>query len=68
MSNTVRVTFARPYTDWSGKNHNPDASAALDIGEADHVLRLGYARPEDPKPAAKKSEPASKPAAEKTEG
>jgi len=52
VSNTVRVTFARPYTDWSGKNHNPDASAALDIGEADHVLRLGYARPEDPKPAS----------------
>lgn len=56
MSNTVRVTFARPYTDWSGKNHNPDATAALDVGEADHVLRLGYARPEDPKPAATKKE------------
>lgn len=47
MSDTVRVTFARPYTDWSGKSHSPDASAALDPGEADHVLRMGYARSAD---------------------
>ena len=55
---SVKVTFARPYTDWSGKNHNTDATATLDIGEADHVLRLGYARPaadKKPAPAAKES-------------
>ena len=55
---SVKVTFARPYTDWSGKNHNTDASAFLDEGEADHVLRLGYARPgeDDKKPATAKKE------------
>lgn len=54
---SVKVTFARPYTDWSGNNHNPDASASLDESEADHVLRMGYARPADEKPAAKKATP-----------
>lgn len=49
----IKVTFAREYVDWAGKRHNPDASASLDVGEADHVLRMGYARPyEEP---AKKS-------------
>ena len=56
---SVKVTFARPYTDWSGKNHNADADAFLDEGEADHVLRYGYARPADdkkkPASAAKES-------------
>jgi hypothetical protein len=57
VSDTVKVTFARPYTDWAGKNHHTDATASLDRGEADHVLRLGYARPaDDTKPATAKKE------------
>lgn len=43
----VKVTFARPWTTADGKTYKPDQTTELGVGEADEMLRLGYARPAD---------------------
>jgi hypothetical protein len=42
----VSVTFAREWT-IGDKTFKPDEDAVLDPGDADQVLRFGYARPHD---------------------
>lgn len=44
VADGVEVTFARP---WSvgGYDYDADQTVTLDRGDADEVLRLGYARP-----------------------
>lgn len=49
MTDTVKVTFARPHVGWDGKAYKPDQTADLSVSEADDVLRLGYARPANEK-------------------
>lgn len=42
----MKVTFAYPYTDKSGKEHKPDSTADLPEGEAMRVIHDGRGRAE----------------------
>lgn len=44
----VEVTFARAWT-VNGTDYKPDETGKVSPGDADELLRLGYARPADKK-------------------